>query len=70
MFGTMYSCKTCDDLQFCFKCYPHRENIHDKTHEFNAVGPTYDESYVAEDPSDSDDSGSENSDSSAVSIGL
>ncbi|KAF4466266.1 ankyrin repeat [Fusarium albosuccineum] len=49
MIGTKYACKSCPGFNLCFKCYFHREWIHDPLHEFEECGPTFDEPEVTED---------------------
>ncbi|KAK0654316.1 ankyrin-3 [Cercophora samala] len=41
--GPAYNCKTCDDFDFCFKCYPSRHLIHAVTHEFQKEGPEFED---------------------------
>ncbi|PHH61564.1 hypothetical protein CDD81_8145 [Ophiocordyceps australis] len=45
--GTRYKCSSCDIRTFnlCFKCHKHRKRIHENTpsHEFETIGPCFDE---------------------------
>lgn len=69
MIGTRHKCKQCNDVDFCFKCILHAEDIHDSSHEFTIVDESFDESsaQTAEYNSDSDVA---STDSSAVTIDL
>ncbi|KAI2636349.1 ankyrin repeat-containing domain protein [Hypomontagnella submonticulosa] len=40
-YGLRYTCKTCSDFCFCFKCYQSRDHIHSADHEFDEVGPEF-----------------------------
>ncbi|RSL48079.1 hypothetical protein CEP54_013101 [Fusarium duplospermum] len=72
LIGTIHTCKSCENFDFCFKCYFHREEIHDPSHEFEKRGPTFDEEDVAEDDASDESSGldSEESESSIETIGV
>ncbi|KAI0119519.1 putative ankyrin repeat protein [Daldinia grandis] len=43
--GLQWKCIDCiDDFSLCFKCYSHRSDIHCRGHNFEEIGPLYDES--------------------------
>ncbi|KAF5573094.1 ankyrin repeat [Fusarium pseudoanthophilum] len=69
--GTRYVCKSCPDFDFCFKCYIHRRDIHEPSHEFEENGPAWDETQPADEQSQSGDGEeSESGDSESVEITL
>ncbi|RYO88272.1 hypothetical protein DL766_003716 [Monosporascus sp. MC13-8B] len=40
-YGFTYSCKTCIDFDFCYKCYNSKHRIHWPGHEFEKHGPEF-----------------------------
>ena len=63
--GFAYTCKTCVDFWFCFKCYQHRQILHSSPdHVFEELGPEF-----AADESEVDDTSSVLSSSSDSSSG-
>lgn len=35
--GSRYRCTVCFDFDFCFKCYKHRTETHEPTHDFRVA---------------------------------
>ncbi|KAK4209227.1 ankyrin repeat-containing domain protein [Rhypophila decipiens] len=54
IFGFRYGCKTCHWFDLCFKCYPHRKELHlPGDHEFEENGPEFEEEADSERSEDS-----------------
>ncbi|KAK3320315.1 ankyrin repeat-containing domain protein [Cercophora scortea] len=64
LYGFRYNCKTCiHEFDLCFKCYPHRARFHDlPDHEWEQLGPEYEE---VKDDSDESDSESDSTSTSS-----
>ncbi|KAF4537180.1 Ankyrin domain protein [Lasiodiplodia theobromae] len=69
VFGWLYKCKVCDDFDYCFKCYARKDSSPHRDHEWEQIGPEFEEeeeseSESEEDARDYDDSRSDSSFSS------
>ncbi|KAI1654117.1 putative ankyrin repeat protein [Daldinia decipiens] len=51
--GLQWKCIDCThDFSLCFKCYSHRSDMHYREHNFEEIGPLYDENSLQSDISD------------------
>jgi hypothetical protein len=48
IYGIRWNCLSCDDFDFCFRCYMSRDAIHPE-HTFEAIGPEFAEEDSSED---------------------
>ena len=41
--GFIYHCRTCYEIDFCYKCYGRKENIHEAAHEWDKIGQEFED---------------------------